>query len=293
MPLGTSQITVTSGANFIPEIWSQTIKKAVEESLVMAARVLRLDADVREKGDTIHVPDLSNLTANDKSANTEVTLQVTTEGVTNVSINKHKEASFVVEDIVKVQSQYDLMRLYTQKAGYAIAEQIDSDLHALYSGLSQSVEPGSTAMTELKIVTGVQYLDLANAPNTDRHLIISPYAKKDMLQIANFVQALTAGYGMGGAPRSPILTGTIGELYGIEVAMSTQVVNLASTLTTVDGMQNLMFHREAFVLAQQTSPRVQSQYILEHLGWLTVVDVLYGVLKYRDTFGVVVHSKDS
>ncbi len=292
MALGTDQITTTTGANFIPEIWSQRVKKAVEENLVMAARVLRFDADVANKGDIVHVPDVSNLTANTKSANTQVTLNATTESKTDITIDKHYEASFLVEDIVKTQSQYNLMSLYTDKAGYAIAHQMDADLIALYSGLSQVVGNGTSAMTALKIVNGVRYLDSANAPLTDRHLVISPYAKKDMLQISNFIQSQAAGYSLGNTPRSPILNGTIGELYGIEVSMSTQVTDETGT-TSNSGSQNLLFHRDVYALAVQNQPRAQSEYILEYLGNLTVVDILYGVKEFRDTFGVVVQSDNA
>ena len=63
---------------------------------------------VTGKGDTIHIPNLSNLTATSKSANVQVTLQAPTESVTNISIDQHYESSFLVEDILKVQSNFDL-----------------------------------------------------------------------------------------------------------------------------------------------------------------------------------------
>lgn len=292
MPLGTNNMTTTTGANFIPEVWSQMIKRAVEENLVMASRVLRFDADVSRKGDIIHVPDLSNLTANDKSANTQITLNAPSESVTDITINKHKECSFNLEDILNAQSQYELMKMYADKAGYALAEKIDSDLIALYSGLSQIVGTGAAALTEATLASGVALLDIANAPLTDRHLVIHPTAKKDLIQIANFVQAQTAGYSMGNNPRSPILTGSFGELYGIEVAVTTQIVDLSSTNTALDGLQNLLFHKEAFALAVQKGIRTQTQYRLEYLSDLFVADVLYGVLEFRDAFGVNVISSE-
>ncbi len=61
-----------------------------------------------QKGDTIHIPEISNLTANDKAANTAVTLQTVSESSQTISIDQHKETSFMVEDIVKAQSQYNL-----------------------------------------------------------------------------------------------------------------------------------------------------------------------------------------
>jgi hypothetical protein len=111
MALGTNQITTTTAAKFIPDVWSMEVLRATEDALVMAPLVKRYDSLVKERGDTIHIPSLSNLTANDKSANTQVTLQAVTETETTIDINKHKEASFLVEDIVKVQSNYDLSKI--------------------------------------------------------------------------------------------------------------------------------------------------------------------------------------
>jgi hypothetical protein len=54
-----------------------------------------------------------------------------------MNINRHFESSYLVEDRLKAQSQYNLMQEYSGKAGYAIGSKIDSDIAGLYSGLSQ------------------------------------------------------------------------------------------------------------------------------------------------------------
>ena len=54
---------------------------------------------------------MGNLTANSKTANVQVTLQAPTETEATISINQHYEASFLVEDIARVQSNYDLKKL--------------------------------------------------------------------------------------------------------------------------------------------------------------------------------------
>ena len=108
MGLGTSQQTITTGAVFIPEVWSPEILRATENALVMAPLVKRFDSLVTQRGDTIHIPNLSNLTATSKSANVQVALQSPTESDTTISLNQHYESSFLVEDILKVQSNYDL-----------------------------------------------------------------------------------------------------------------------------------------------------------------------------------------
>ena len=51
-----------------------------------------------------------------------------------------------------------------------------------------------------------------------------------------------------------------------------------------------MFHKEAIALALQLAPRTQSDYILEYLGNLVVVDTIYGYSAIRPTFGIEVRS---
>jgi len=111
-----ANITTTTAAVFIPEVWSAETLRAAEAALVVAPLVKRYDALVKSRGDTIHIPKISNLSANDKTANTEVTTQAIAETEVTININKWKEASFEIEDIVKVQSNYDLMAEYTEKA---------------------------------------------------------------------------------------------------------------------------------------------------------------------------------
>ncbi len=109
-------MTTTTGDVFRPEVWSPEVLRATENALVMANLVKRFDSLVTGKGDVINIPNLSNLTASDKAASTQVTLQSPTESNTTISINKHKESSFLIEDLLKVQSNYELMAEYTSKA---------------------------------------------------------------------------------------------------------------------------------------------------------------------------------
>jgi len=290
-----ANVTVTTAANFIPEIWAKDVKRATEANLVMMPRVNTMfSSDIKTKGDTLHIPDLSNLTAGDKAASTDVTFEAVTEGKTDLSIDKHKYAAFKVEDIVKVQSAYDLMSLYTEKAGFALAKAMDTSLLSLYSGLSQSVGSAGTAITDANLLTAIQYLDDADAPGSQRSLVIKPSQMKALLAIDKFVRADAVGYM---AQMSPIVTGALaggnvqtakpkgyfGQIYGIDVYVSTNVVTSGSSPVST---HNLLFHRDAFIAAVQADVRIQSDYNIRSLATEVVADVLYGVAEYRDTFAV-------
>lgn len=290
MALGTDQITVTTADKFIPDVWSMEVLRATEDALVMAPLVKRYDALVAARGDTIHIPNLSNLSANDKTANAAVTLQAVTETETTISIDKHKEASFLVEDIVKVQSNYDLMSEYTSKAGYAIAETVDTDLLALYTGFTNTdVGTYGNDVTNPVILAAIEALDLANAPLEDRAFVFHPTQKTAIAQIDQFIRADYLGNYQSAKPAAvgPRSRFMWGELWGIPAYYTNQVPTTAGTPTQY---HNILFHKEALSLALQQKPRVQSEYILEYLGTLVVVDVIYGVKNLRGAFGVEVRS---
>ncbi len=290
MAYPSGQMGTTENAVFIPEIWSSEIIRATEANLVLADKVKRYDGDVKSKGDTIHIPELSNLTAHAKTAGAAVTLNNPTEGEKEISVDQHYETSFMIEDISKVQSAYNLMSEYTGKAGYSIAKNVDYAIAGLYSGLSQYVGDGSTDVDDENIIRAVQYLDEADAPEMDRFFVIKPSAKADLMGIDKFVLRTGPGWG---PQDSPILNGAKengfwGDIYGVKVFVST---NLVTQVATPNVVHNLMFQKEAFGLAMQQSPRTQSQYKQEYLANLVTVDVLYGLAELRDTFAVDFRAK--
>jgi hypothetical protein len=290
MAMGTDHITVTTAAEFIPEIWSRETLRAMEDALVMSGLVKRYDAEVSAKGDTLHIPEISNLTANEKSAETAVTLQAVSESSQTLSIDKHYEVSFTIEDIVKTQSAYDLRTEYTSKAGYALAEQVDTDLLALYSSLtSTDVGTYGNDITDAVIVAAMQALDEVNAPIENRQFVIAPSQKAALLKLDKFVKADYLGEVQKATPvkKGPNSRFLWGDIYGNAVYYTNQVPETSATPTQT---HNVFFHKEAFALGMQKNVRTQAQYKLDFLSNLIVSDVLYGVACIRSTFGVEVRS---
>ena len=290
MALGTLQQTITTDAVFIPEVWSPEVLRATENALVMAPLVKRFDSLVTQRGDTIHIPNLSNLTATSKSANTQVALQAPTEIDTTISLNQHYESSFLVEDILKVQSNYDLMAEYTSKAGESIARRVDTDLLGTYTSFTNTdVGSYGTDITDSIILAAAEAIDLANAPGEDRALVIYPTQKTALAKIDKFVKVDYLGQYQNASvvrtgPNSRFLWG---DIYGVPVYYTRQVTSTAGTPTQY---HNIMFHKEAIALALQQAPRTQSAYILEYIGNLVVCDVIYGFSAIRPLFGVEIRS---
>jgi N4-gp56 family major capsid protein len=269
--------TVTTAANFIPEIWSKEVIKAAEANLVLANLVWRFDSDVKSAGDTVHVPNLSDFTAQDKVAGVSTSPQANTESKVDISIDTHKEITFLLEDIVKIQSSYDLMSKFTGKAGYGIAKAVDSAIAALATGFTQTTGTYATAITTDAVLGAIEYLDLADAPQSDRFFAFRPDVKRDLLDIDRYVS-------VDFVAQPGVKTGMIGELYGVPTFMSTNMYKTASNTS------NIMAHKDAIALAMQSSPRTQSEYSLADLAYRVTVDTIFGVKEMRDAFGVEVKS---
>lgn len=306
MALGTDQNTVTTSANFIPEVWSNDVIATYKQNLVLANLVRKINHNGK-KGDTIHIPNFTRSSASAKAANTQVTLVAPTHGVTNVSLDKHYEYSTLIEDIVEKQALSSMRRMYTDDAGYSLATQVDDDLHAQFETLNGGTAAGAnnwdgaviggdgtTAFNDATTGNGsditdagirkiIQTLDDNNVPMMDRFMVIPPICKSDLMGLSRFTEQAFTGDAAG---KSPIRTGLIGDIYGMPVYVSTNCPSFASDDFSTMYRAGHIFHRDAIVHAEQMKVRSQAQYKQEYLGDLFTSDCIYGVAEYRNEAGI-------
>ena len=296
MALGTNHVTNTTGATFIPELWSDEIIAAYKQNLVMANLVSKMSFKGK-KGDTLHIPKPTRGAAALKAASTQVTLQAATETEIQVLVNKHYEYSRLIEDITETQALASLRKFYTGDAGYALAKQVDTDLIRLgrnaaggngtiaydkaviaSDGTTLYTGGNEAAITDAGIRKIIQTLDDADVPMDGRVLVLPPVARNVMMGLARFTEQAFTGETGGG---NTIRNGEIGNVYGVKVYVSTNCET-----ATGDARIGMMFHKDAFVLAEQMGVRSQTQYKQEYLGTLFTSDMLYGVKELRDEAAV-------
>ena len=294
--------TITTNASFIPELWSDDVIAAYKTNLVMANLVTKIN-HVGKKGDTIHIPVPGRGSASAKAAGAVVTLVTDTATLKDISINKHFEYSRLIEDMAAVQSIDSFRGFYTNDAGYALATQVDNDLWALVEALQGGTVGGTgaalwekaviggngstlytgnssndTALTDAGIRKMIQTLDDANVPQTERVLVIPPVERNTLMGIARFTeQAFTGEMG----PGNTIRNGMIGDVYGIQVYVSSNAPSIDSAATRIGAL----LHKDALAFVEQMSIRSQTQYKQEHLSDLYTADTIYGVGELRDTSG--------
>lgn len=288
--MAVGNITTTTAGVFLPNLWSVDILRATQSALVMASLVRRVDSQVQAYGQSLIIPNISNLTARSKAQNTSVTNDTITETSTTLNINQWQYIAFNVEDMAATQSKYDLRAEYAKSAGYGIAKKIDSDLMALTSGFSTTpVGTFGSNVDDAVIINAHAALDNADIPDEDRSMVISPGQKAAIMKIDKFTAATYLGRYQDPTPvvSGPKSRHLWGEIYGTPVYYTTNIGVTAGTPTQTN---NMLIHKDAMVLGLQMAPRVQSQYVVSQLAWQVVTDTIYGVTNLRLDAGVLIRS---
>lgn len=170
----------------------------------------------------------------------------------------------MIEDITAVQAIDSYRQFYTDDAGYALAKQVDQDIHLLgaslqggsiagatnlyeagvlgsdgstaFSGAANSSTGNGAALADAGIRTMIQTLDDADVPTDERVFIIPPVEKKNLLGLSRFTeQAFTGESAMGNSIRN----GYVGDLYGVPVYVSTNCPWVH--VNSVTGTQSVTF----------------------------------------------------
>lgn len=328
MAFGTNHVTITevsaasrtrSNSAFVPELWVDEVIAGYKSNLVMPQLVVTMPF-VGKKGDTVHLPRPVRGEASAKSAEGMVTLIANQETQTAYVINEHWEYSRLIEDLVTIQASDRVRQFYTDDAGYALAKRVDTNLHAegakfagadaaptvagsayskavigtptsgalvAWNAAANANAGNAAALTDEGIRLMIKELDDNDVPSMGRVLVIPPVEKKNLLGIARFTeQAFTGEAGAGNSIRN----GRVGDVYGVEIYVSTRCPTVADGGAAVDQRAVLMFQKEGLLLIEQLKPRAQSQYKQEYLADLFTVDTVFdtGILRPEAGIAVVV-----
>ena len=265
-------VTKTTAANFIPEMWRDAILDYAERKFQLRNQVLDFSSMLAGGGDILNIPKVTEETAASKSAGTAVTYTNNTDGVIQLAVDQHHYEAKRIEDIVRVQESADLFNAYAQSMGYALAKKVENylavDILQSATGNDVSLSSDNTFTTAL-IRSGLQKLLDAGHDYTDgeHYFYCSPAAYMSLLSLGDFTEAQKRG-----DAENPLASGRIVNAYGLEVYPSTDWDD--------DGGSGdetaTIFNRNSVYFAQQLAPRVQSSYDIDHLATSVVADVLFG-----------------
>ena len=218
-------------ASFIPEVWAGTVLSRLNDALVFGQVVNRdYEGDIRGFGDVVKINEIGPITVNTYNATSTsaLTVQSLSDAQKLLQINQSKYFAFWIDDIDQAQTKPKLMAEYMKNASWALSNNIDEYIAALYTeaGLVAGGSRSGSTITGVDITStnvlkylsvAQQKLDENNVPEQGRWMIVPPWLAQKMV-LADIVQNTN---------NSGILTrGYLGEtMYGFSIYKSNNVTN--------------------------------------------------------------------
>ena len=286
---GLNDATNKSHDVFVPEVWAPAVELAFKNKLVFAGLANDLSAFVSDGGDKIHIPTFDTISTGDKSAESQISYGTDGAAQTEetLAIDQHTYSATLIEDVLKVQSNYDLMNIYTQEMGYALANKIDSYLESKLLASCQSAAGkinGINTGADLKSANNADFeLILSNVLSQDPDvgnwtLVVSPAAFSTLsalVQLSYGTAAAPLGAGFG-------TSGAVATVFGMPIVMSPNVTTATTNMDNEGGQTDSFtpigycVHKSALHIAYSQGVRMQAEYDIDYLGTKMVADMVYG-----------------
>lgn len=267
-----ANVTTTTAAAFIPELWRDAILDYAERKFQLRNQVMDFSSEMSGGGDVLNIPKVTEETAAAKGAGSAVTYSANTDSSVTVTVDQHHYEAKRIEDIVRVQESANLFGAYAQSMGYALAKKVENYLavDVLQSATGNDVTLSTdNTITSALLRSGLQKLLDAGFDYADgeTYLYASPAAYMGLLGLQDFFDSSRRG-----DAQNPNVSGSIGEIYGMPTFISTDWDDDGDPGDETASV----FKKESVYMAMQLQPRVQSAYDIDHLATSVVADVLFG-----------------
>lgn len=306
MALGTNGFTGGNGGDLtvdIPQIWGEKINDYFRYELQLAAFFVDRSDELADGGATIFTPNLSALSTNTKTVNTEVTLSSPEYTKVTLDVSTWKEASFVIEDreAAQIKKSYYLQEKIAKGGAWEVAQDLEDAIAALFTGITTNVVGLGTAnIADSSLLAAIAILETAGVPvyGGDTAWVLHP--NTFYRQIGSIDKMTLWQNTSTELPRTKAPTRA---LYSIPVIVSPAVPVGTGAVGDNGARLNLLAHKDTFHWARLSMPvkavkgmvgsegvRVQQSYVHEYLGDLVTIDLCYGVVENRDDSAVKIRS---
>ena len=224
--MASGNVTVTTAANFIPEVWTEPIDdfaKAAKRLISRVRDVSELVPAGTKIGDTIHIPRISEESTQTVTADTALSYKTFTDPKTDLSIDQHKAVPKRLEDIALIQANVDLLIPYAESMAYAWMKTAET----FVADLLQTVSAHDITLSSDNQVTSAELLE------GEQNLLDEDY-QVDMIReagqlwvysspaVRQFMKGLAifTDYDKTGQPGTGY-TGAFDKVYGIPIISST------------------------------------------------------------------------
>ena len=220
--------------NFIPTIWSARLLNHLDKNLSALAMVnTDYQGEIANMGDTVKINQFGNVTVSDYDG-TLGTPETLTSTQQTLVIDQAKAYNFLVDDIEEAQANVSIIDNATERAGVAMAEQIDTDLYetmAAEAGIkvgtaSSAVELDKDNIYDTIIDLGVTFNE-KNVSKASRRLVLPPFAIGLLAKDARFTKNETV-----------LASGIVGRVGGFDIVESNNLKSTANYTACVAGNSN-------------------------------------------------------
>ena len=246
---------------FIPEIWSgKLIENFYDATVLSAISNTDYEGEIRRMGDTVNIRTQPNITIRDYVKGQSLTVEQPEAPKLQLLIDKGDYFACVEDDVDRIQSDVKMMDMWSKDASEQMKLKIDRrvltdilpDIGAFNKGAtagekSASFNLGTTgtpvALDKTNVIDLIvdmgTVLDEANAPETDRFLVI-PAKMAGLIKKSDLKDASLTGDGT-----TPLRNGRLGMIDRFTLYVSHNL-NVASGKTSL-----IAGHKMGFTFASQ------------------------------------------
>ncbi len=269
-----ADVTAVTAAEFINEVWSPELNRAIEHKLVIADLFTDWSKRAKDKGggQIFHLPARHNLTANTKASSVDATPESITETEQTFTPSTHQICAQQIESFAEVMSMYNIRAEATTAFAYALGRAMDVAAATLFDdNTTQSVGALTAEMTDDNLIDAWKFLQNASADAPFKG-VVSPACWGGFLKIEKFTQQLYNGDTKGKA----VHDAQIGRVYQSTFYQS----NL--TVGTAPNSDGHLWAGDHFFKIIKKAPKTDSWFSPLAKAWIVATDQIYGVFERQE-----------
>lgn len=191
-------MNTTRGQQFISEQWLSEVQmfrmaRQLDETIVKT-----FGAAVK-KGDTFHIPRISELGVEDKASDIPVSVQANSDTDYVLQVDTDRVTAVGIDDLLEIEASYDIRKPHLSAMGYALAKDFTGSIlglrAAIYNNPAQNVFSSSTGtiagngtpFSYASFLAARQILLESDVPIEQLSLVISPAQETALFTIPQFI----------------------------------------------------------------------------------------------------------
>lgn len=269
MTITNAEMTSATHADFLPTVWADDTRDAIEFAEVLPKLVTTQYEDELSIGRVLRIPQRMNFSVQTKSEGFSSTVNFQAQDregdggqYQDITVDTFQYAAALLNAVVAAQSKYDERQRIAHGLGYALMRGVEVSISALFGSFSQIVGTLGADVDDAVIRRARQYLSDSGI-YADASWVFSPAAESALFGISKYTSS-------DFVDKPVIESATLPSLYNYPAYVS----NLLTVPAT--GQTNCgLIHKEALSLLRQIKPTFVEQFLIRNLADGVVAYQLY------------------